>query len=174
MQKLVFALFIFSFSSAFAVVSVDQSEYTAPANVTVSGGDGSNRFNVYYEGEWICQWDPAASNGTLSTYCDGDPAWTGDSWAIQSSTLGAYSVVLQTVTDCNGVSYATCSATNPNIPGSMQADFDIVDNSSSSPTSTNATSSMTEFEMLISYWLLSLTLLVIASSVAYFLTRQKK
>lgn len=135
--------FLFPFV-ALADVATDYSTYTAPANVNFSGGDGSNRFNVYFGETFVCQFDPIETSGNLSDgVCDGSPSWTGGNWATQSSTVGTYYLSLQTTADCNGSppkTHSECAASNPGMPGNKEATFEITDESE--PTSTLTTSSL--------------------------------
>lgn len=118
--------------STFAAVDVTPDTYAAPANVTTTGGDGTNRFNLYdSSGNFICQTNnPTGATVNLNDQCVVYGGGTVAGFNGVSSTPDVYYVNLQTVTDCNGtppLNHAACAAANPNIPGSNEDSFEICD-----------------------------------------------
>lgn len=157
------SLFLIPFVS-FAALTTDESVYEAPADVYFSGVANGNRVNAYLGETFVCQTvDTFSDPNLLTDVCD----YVG---TFDNTDLGEYTLIYQTVTDCqNGpLTRTQCCSGNTGCPGDNDATFEIVEaQSSSTPSSTsNVTSTMTEFETMLSYYFLFGTIMT-GAIIAY-------
>jgi len=185
-RKIILSAFVFFFSTGFAFASSLTGDYNLFDVTGLSSGDywegwifDSNEDSL---GDTVCgQYgsagaksdfaveDVGADYGALSagdyTFLIGAGGACGGGWDHNPS-CGAG----KTITDCE----ATFGPFPLTASYGVTITFTVEEATSTPSSTTNGTTTMTEFETLIAYWLLTITLIIVASSVAYFLTRQKK
>lgn len=131
---LVSSLLFFTPALAFGALTTDFSGYDIPAEVYFSGVANGNRVNVYRGETWQCQ--------TYATFTDPNLlASKCEYGSFTSSTAGDYTLIYQTVTDCQSgpLSRTDCCAANAGCPGDNDATFTINDNTPPSSTITTST-----------------------------------